>query len=78
MLRTLAFTPFFAFSLEGLLNEWTTFTGAATFISFFFGIRVISFINFYRSHEVYQLAVNKELTKFELSLSSNYFTKKYE
>jgi hypothetical protein len=74
----LIFTPFLAVSLDGFINEWTNWRIAGSLFCLWAGFRVMHFINFAKTHQVYSLKTNKDLSKFYITITNNYFAWKIE
>jgi hypothetical protein len=50
MNKALIYTPFYAITLDGFINEWNNWRIAGSVISLWLGLRVINYINFGRAH----------------------------
>ena len=77
-IRLLASTPALGFTLEGLINDWSPGVIGGALIGTFFAVRLMNYLNFFKAHEIYQLAVNKSLTSFEFTLPKNKFSQQWE
>ena len=71
-------TPFIAFVLEGLINQWTIITSCGSIVSFLLSMAVFNYMHYYKATQVHQLACNRNLNRFELTLTLNHFTLELE
>jgi hypothetical protein len=52
------------FSLEGIINEWSFWAIGGTALGLLFAVQGINYLTFFKAHEAFKVAVNKNLTRF--------------
>lgn len=64
--------------MEGITYEWNALAIGGSLFGAYLALRWNNMFIFSKAHECYEIAVNKNLTKYHFYVINNFFTKRWE
>ena len=78
MLQVLTVSPLVAFMLEGMTYEWNALAWGGCVVTLLLAARWNNMLAFHKAHECYEVAVNRNMTKYQFLVYNNFYAKLWE